>query len=65
MSLSGPQMNFSLESADGSMTVQPEQGAKEVRDLQPGTGAVTYTCEGDTYTEEDGRGFREVAARVS
>lgn len=65
VALSGPQMSFSLESADGSMTVQPERGAKEVRDLQPGTGAVTYTCEGDTYTEEDGRGFREVAARVS
>ena len=65
VTLAGSQMNFSLESADGSMTVQPEQGDKEVRDLQPGTGSVTYTCDGDTYTEEDGRGFREVASRVS
>lgn len=65
VSLSGSQMSFSLTSAEGSMTVQPEKGDKEVRDLQPGTGSVTYTCEGDTYTEEDGRGFREVAGRVS
>lgn len=65
VALSGPQMSFSLTSADGSMTVQPEKGDKEVRDLQPGTGSVTYTCDGDSYTEEDGRGFREVATRVS
>ena len=65
VTLAGSQMSFSLESADGSMTVQPEEGDKEVRDLQPGTGSVTYTCDGDTYTEEDRRGFREVARRVS
>ena len=65
VALSGSRMSFTLESAKGSMTVRPEQGKEEVRDLQPGTGAVTYTCEGDTYTEEDGKGFREVATRVS
>lgn len=65
VSLAGSQMSFSLTSADGSMTVQPEKGDQEVRDLQPGTGSVAYTCEGDTYSEEDGRGFREVATRVS
>ncbi|GAA4394736.1 hypothetical protein GCM10023153_16090 [Ornithinibacter aureus] len=65
VALSGSRMSFTLESAKGSMTVRPEQGKEEVRDLQPGTGAVTYTCEGDTYTEEDGKGFREMATRVS
>lgn len=65
VALSGSRMSFTLESAKGSMTVRPEQGKEEVRDLQPGTGAVTYTCDGDTYTEEDGKGFREVATRVS
>lgn len=64
VALSGSRMSFTLESAKGSMTVRPEQGKEEVRDLQPGTGAVTYTCEGDTYTEEDGKGFREMATRV-
>lgn len=64
VALSGSRMSFTLESATGSMTVRPEQGKEEVRDLQPGTGAVTYTCEGDTYTEEDGKGFREMATRV-
>ncbi len=64
VSISGSTMSFRVESSEGTMTIVNDNGDDEVRDLQPGTGSVTFTCAGDTYTEQDDIGFREVATRV-
>lgn len=63
VSLRGSTMSFVLLSVKGSVTVVAPNGTQKKQDLKPGTGDVTYTCEGDTYSEVSS-GYREVAARV-
>ncbi|QKE85417.1 hypothetical protein [Arthrobacter sp. NEB 688] len=60
----GDTMSFTLRSAEGSITVGGAGQQPRTEDLKPGTGAVTYTCEGDRFTQE-AAGYRSVMRRVS
>lgn len=64
VSVSGKTMSFTLSAVKGSVTVVAPNGSTKEQELKPGTGDVTYSCEGDTYTEES-KGYREVATRVT
>lgn len=44
-------MSFELLSSEGTVTIVGPDGTERVEDLRAGAGAVTYTCEGDTFTQ--------------
>ena len=62
VSTSDGSMSFELVSSEGTITVTPAQGEPQVRDLQPGTGTVRYTCD-DTRLTQESEGFRAVYER--
>ena len=61
-STSGGTMSFSLVSAEGSVTVDPE-GTAKVEELKPGTGDVSYTCD-DTTLRQEADGYLSVYERT-
>lgn len=61
-STSGGTMSFSLVSAQGSVTVDPD-GTAKVEELEPGTGDVSYTCD-DTTLWQEADGYLSVYERT-
>lgn len=61
-STSGGTMSFELQSAEGTVTVDPEGQAK-VEELEPGTGDVSYTCD-DTTLRQEADGYLSVYERT-
>lgn len=64
VSTNGDRMSFELRTADGTITVAAEGAQPTSEALKPGTGAVTYTCDADTFVQE-AQGYRSVMERVS
>lgn len=63
VSTSGGTMSFTLGEVDGSLTVRLADGQESEQELQPGSGPVQYTCEGDTFTQT-ATGYRSVMERI-
>lgn len=59
---SGGTMTFELVSAEGTITITPDQGEPRTEELRPGTGPVSYTCARDRLVQE-AEGFRAVYER--
>lgn len=52
VSTDGTDMTFELLSSEGTVTIVGPDGSEQVEDLVAGAGAVTYTCDGDTFTQQ-------------
>ncbi len=55
-------MSFQVESAEGSVTIDPT-GQARVEELKPGTGDVSYTCD-DTTLRQEAEGYLSVYERT-
>ncbi|NHA69471.1 hypothetical protein [Phycicoccus flavus] len=60
----GGSMSFDLRSSDGTLTVTVAGSDPKQQELKPGAGSVSYTCDGDRFTQE-ATGYRSVMERVS
>lgn len=61
-STAGGTMSFDLQSAEGTVTVDPD-GTAKVEPLEPGTGEVSYTCDATTLRQE-AEGYLSVYERT-
>lgn len=60
----GSTMSFEVLQTEGTVTVLgPDGSAAQEEPLEPGTGDVTYTCDGDRFAQE-ATGYRSVYERV-